>query len=98
MSPGRRRASGRSPKSPLPADLFSLNSRGCFQAMLRKPYQSPGPVLAASDTHAFGRGVGGGDGRLMANVTGLCRVCTIYHHPGMSALCLKKCGAERLSG
>ena len=45
-----------------------------------------------------GRGVGGGDGRLMANVTGLCRVCTIYHHPGMSALCLKKCGAERLSG
>ena len=43
-----------------------------------------------------GRGVGGGDRRLMANVTGLCSVCTIYHHPGMSALCLKKCGAEIL--
>ena len=45
-----------------------------------------------------GRGVGGGDGQLMANITGLCRVCTTHHHPGMSALCLKKCGAERLSG
>ena len=97
--PGQEKGKRALSKEPFTCWSLQPEFQRLFSSNITEALPSTRPcACAASDSHALGRGVGGGDRRLMANVTGLCSVCTIYHHPGMSALCLKKCGAEMLSG